>query len=142
MTDLFLDMIGRYGMKEVDGTNSNPDILAMFKELGYSIKDDSETAWCSASLSYFAKKNGYEYNKTLAARDWLRVGSVTLTPKVGDVVVLWREKPDSWKGHVGLFVSMDDKFINILGGNQGNALNIMPFRRDRVLGFRTLLKKK
>jgi len=142
MTDLFLDMISQYGLKEVDGVQSNPQILSFFKELGYDVKDDSTTAWCSAALSYFAKKNGYEYNKQLNARGWLKMSTIVLKPTVGDVVVFWRNDPKSWEGHVGLFVSMDEKNVYTLGGNQGNAITIAPYPRERVLVFRELKKIK
>ena len=142
MSDIFLDMISRYGLKEVDGANSNPEILAMFKELGYHVTDDSTTAWCSAALSYYAKKNGYEYHKELNARGWLKMPVVILKPRVGDIVVLWRDSPQSWKGHVGLFVSWNEKYVFVLGGNQGNTLSIAAYPRERILGFRELKKIK
>jgi uncharacterized protein (TIGR02594 family) len=140
MDDLLLDMLSKYGMKEVDGKDSNPEILAMFKELGYDVKDDSTTAWCSAALSYFAKKNGYEYHKGLDARGWLKMPVKVLKPWRGVVVVLWRNSPDSWEGHTGLFISWNDKYVFVLAGNQNNTLNIQAFPRDRVLGFRELRK--
>ncbi len=141
MTEILIDMLSHYGLKEVDGVKSNPEILAMFKELGYNnVKDDSTTAWCSASISYFAKKHGYEYSKQLNARSWLTMPVVVLHPQVGDVVVFWRNDPKGWEGHVGLFISMDEKTVYVLGGNQGNAINISPYPRERVLGFRQLKK--
>jgi uncharacterized protein (TIGR02594 family) len=140
MQDLLIETLSHYGLSEVPGLDSNPEIIAMFAELGYDIKDDSTSAWCSASLSYFAKKCGYEYNKSLSARDWLKLPVVVLKPILGDVTVLWRETPQSWKGHVGLFISQDVHKIFLLGGNQGNSISIAPYSRERLLGFRQLRK--
>lgn len=142
MTDLLLEMISHYGLKEVSGVNANPEIITFFKELGYNEVTSDETAWCSASLSYYAKKCGYEYNKTLSARDWLKMPVMVLKPTMGDIVVLWRESPQSWKGHVGIYITNDTDTIYILGGNQNNALNISGYPRNQVLGFRSLKKIK
>jgi uncharacterized protein (TIGR02594 family) len=141
MTDLLLEMLSHYGMKEVDGPQSNPEIIAMGEDLGFDIMDDSTTAWCSLALNYYAKKCGYEYTGDLAARSWLKVPIVVLKPTMGDVVVLWRESPSSWKGHVGLFVAWDDKYVWVLGGNTHNMIYISPYPRERLLGFRQLKKK-
>lgn len=142
MTDILLEMLKDYGMSEVSGTASNPDIIAMGKDLGFDIADDSETAWCSLAMNYYAKKCGYEYTGKLDARSWLKMPIVVLKPSLGDVVVLWRESPDSWKGHVGLFIRWDAKNIWMLGGNQGNSLNISTYPRERVIGFRSLKKRQ
>lgn len=143
MTDLLIEMLSHYGMKEVEGKDSNPEILNFFKDLGYDwVNDDSTTAWCSAALSYYAKKCGYEYNKDLNARGWLNLPNkiLVLRPEIGDVVIFWRESPDSWKGHVGLFIAQDKNIIYTLGGNQGNAINIQAYPRDQLLGYRKLKK--
>ena len=143
MKDLLYEMLSHYGMREVAGPSSNPEILAFFKELGYDyVNDDSTTAWCSAALSFYAKKCGYEYNKTLAARDWLRIPKqiVVLKPQLGDIAVFWRESPSSWKGHVGIFIARDGNIIYTLGGNQENQISIVGYPIDQLLGFRQLHK--
>jgi len=141
MQDLLIEFLSHYGLKEVDGLASNPDIIAMGKDLGYDIKDDSTTAWCSLAINYFAKKCGYEYTGKLDARSWLKMPVVVLKPNMGDIVVLWRNDPKGWEGHVGVFVAWDDRNIYILGGNQSNAINITPYPRERLLGFRQLKKR-
>jgi uncharacterized protein (TIGR02594 family) len=141
MTDLLLEVLSHYGLKEIDGPESNPEIMAMFTELGYNAQDDSTTAWCSACINYYAKKKGYEYSGKLDARSWLKMPIVVLKPNMGDVVVLWRNDPSSWEGHIGLFIAWDTKYIWILGGNQGNSISIAPYPRERLLGFRTLKKR-
>jgi uncharacterized protein (TIGR02594 family) len=139
MTDLLLNMLSHYGMKEIIGKESNPNIIAFFKELGYNITDD-ETAWCSASLSFYAKECGYEYNKTLSARDWLKMPVMVLKPTIGDIVIFWRESPTSWKGHVAIFIAQDLNIIYCLGGNQGNQISIAGYPKDQLLGYRRLKK--
>jgi uncharacterized protein (TIGR02594 family) len=140
MQDLLLEMLRHYGMKEIFGSTHNPEIVDMFKEIGYDWVKDDETAWCSASLNYFAKKTGYERSGKLDARSWLQMPIQVLKPSMGDVVVLWRNNPNSWEGHVGLYIAGDINDIYVLGGNQNNMINISPYPRNRILGFRQLKK--
>jgi len=143
MTDLLLAILADYGLKEVDGPQSNPEIIAMGKDLGFDIADDSTTAWCSLAMNYYAKKCGYEYSGKLDARSWLKLPLpiIVLKPQLGDLVVFWRESPESWKGHVALFIAQDGNIVYCLGGNQGNQLSIAGYPRDQVLGYRSLHKK-
>jgi len=138
--DLLLDVLSHYGLEEIVGEKHNPEILAFFAEIGFDWVHDDETAWCSASLNYFCKKLGYERSGRLDARSWLKMPVLVLKPELGDVVVLWRESPTSWKGHVGLFISKNATHVYILGGNQGNMIKITPYPIDRVLGYRRLKK--
>lgn len=140
MQEILIDMLSHYGLKEVDGPQSNPEIIKMGKELGFDIADDSTTAWCSLAMNYYAKKNGYEYSGALDARSWLKMPILVLKPQLGDVVVFWRESPQSWKGHVGLFIAQDNNIVYVLGGNQNNGINISAYPRDQLLGFRRLRK--
>ena len=141
MNEILRDMLSNYGLAEVDGPNSNPKIIEFFREIGYDwVTDDSATAWCSAVVNYFAKKNGYQRSGKLDARSRLKVGERILEPELGDIVVFWRGSPDSWKGHVGLFINQTTEFVYCLGGNQSNEIRISAYRRDTVLGYRRLKK--
>ena len=140
MTELLLEILSYYGIKEVVGDKHNPDIVAMFADIGHDYIKDDETAWCSALLNFFCKKLGYERSGKLDARSWLKLPVMVLKPQVGDIVVLWRKIPDSWEGHVGLFISWDEDSVYVLGGNQSNMLSIAPYPRERVLGFRQARK--
>lgn len=142
MEDLLLELLRHYGMQEVAGPKSNPDILAMAEELGIPMDDDSLTSWCSISLCYFAKKLGYEQPNSAAARSWLTMPIKVMKPALGDVVVLWRESPASWKGHVALFVNWDNNFVYLLGGNQSDSISIAKFPKDRIIGVRRMHKIK
>lgn len=139
MNEILHDMLTNYGLSEIVGPQHNPEIVKFFAEIGFNIKDD-ETSWCSAALNFFAMRHGYERSHSLAARSWLKVGELVLEPQLGDVVVFWRNKPDSWEGHVALYINDNEKYVYCLGGNQSNALNIAAYPKDRVLGYRRLRK--
>ena len=129
-----------YGLKEIRGEKNNPQILDFFAASGHSWVQDDETAWCSAFINYLAVKCGYEKSGALNARSWLEIGEPMLNPTLGDIVVLWRDKPHSWKGHVGIFIHQDKFNVYILGGNQNNSVCISPYPSGRVLGYRQLNK--
>ena len=139
---LLLEILKHYGLKEYFGKEHNPEIIKMFHEIGYKWVNDDETAWCSAALNYFCKRLGYNRSGRLDARSWLKIGKEVKVPEIGDIVVLWRDNPNSWTGHVGLYISEDKPTnrIYILGGNQDNMISIKPYHKSRVLGYRKIEK--
>jgi uncharacterized protein (TIGR02594 family) len=72
----------------------------------------------------------------------LDYGQKIRNPEPGDLVVFWREDPDSWKGHVAIFLSIDpeNKEIICLGGNQDGKVCIRQYSEEYVVGFRRLTK--
>ena len=135
------------GIKEVAGATHNPHVLAMLR-LDTSWVQNDETAWCSAFTNYVCWLLELPRSKSLAARSWLLVGqSIPLSDaRPGmDVVVLKRgtgKQPDasviSAPGHVGFYVGQGEKDVQLLGGNQGDAVTIASFPKDRILGIRRL----
>lgn len=132
--------LSQYGVTETVGIQHNPVILNYFEAIGHTWVTTDETAWCSAFVNWVALKANVERSKKLNARSWLQVGTPTTTPQLNDVVVFWRERKTSWKGHVGFFISYseDRKDIYVLGGNQNNQVNIKKYPACRLLGFRRL----
>ncbi len=133
--------LSQYGVKEIGGGKDHPQILTYFNILGFDgNKLHDETAWCSAYANWVAKECGYTYSGKLNARSWLTVGEALQTPAIGDIVVLWRESLESWKGHVGFYIRESKGHIYLLGGNQNNKVGINPYPKNRILGYRKLIK--
>ena len=137
LIDIALD---EYGITELPGSKHNPEVLKYFHETGREWVKDDETSWCDAFVDWCAMMAGSAPTPGLNARAWLEAGEKVEHPKRGDVVILWREKPDSWKGHVGLFIKENEKMVWLLGGNQNNQVKISAYRKNRVLGYRRLMK--
>ena len=109
-----------------------------------------EVPWCGVWLSAICWLLRLPRSKSKSARSWLAVGSAVELHRaeVGfDVVILKRGPglqpgPDILQapGHVGLFAGFDagTNTVQILAGNQGNAVSVRPFPTDRVLGIRRL----
>ena len=141
MNSLISIALSQYGVKEVKGAKDHPQIINYFTSIGYNkTKFKEETAWCSAFVNWVAKEAGYEHTNNLTARSWLSAGKSIENPKIGDLVVLWRENPDSWKGHVGFLVKESKRYVYLLGGNQGNSVSIKAYPKSRVLDYRKLTK--
>ena len=49
-----------------------------------------------------------------------------------------RERRNSWKGHVGIFINKLGKKIYILGGNQYNMVCIKPYHENYLIEYRKL----
>lgn len=131
--------LAEYGVSEIKGELDNPEILKYFNEIGFNgdqFKD--ETAWCSAFVNWACHKSNLRRSNALNARSWLNVGESVYSPRIGDVVVFWRESKDSWKGHVGFYINTVGDMIYVLGGNQGNKVCISPYHKDMLLDFRRL----
>jgi len=113
----------------------NPTVLKYFDDSGNSWVNDDETAWCAAFVGAILARKGVQPTGKLNARSYTNWGKPkTLSKAVpGDVVVLWRESPDSWKGHVAFFVRRVGNRVELLGGNQSNSVNISSYPVSRVL---------
>ncbi len=57
-------------------------------------------------------------------------------PREGCIVVLQRDDPASWKGHVGFFLRVDAQHIHLLGGNQLDAVREHFYPVGSVLAYR------
>jgi uncharacterized protein (TIGR02594 family) len=131
--------LSQFGIKEIVGKSDNPEVLKYFTDIGFdgaTLKD--ETAWCSAFANWVAKEAGFEYSGKLNARSWLKIGEQVETPEIGDIVVFWRGRKDSWMGHVAFYIRSDQKYIYVLGGNQSNQVNIARYPKGRLLQYRRL----
>ena len=140
MEELLKIAFNELGTEEIVGEVDNPEVLKYAKETGIKGITSDEIPWCSTFVNWIAWKAGLQYSKKANARSWLNVGVKVTSPEPGDVVVFWRESPQSWKGHVGIFlgISIDKKRVYCLGGNQGNRVSVSAYRLNTVLSYQRL----
>ena len=127
------------GTKEFPGDADNPDVVKYLESvdtLSISAQRNDETPWCSAFVNWCMEETGIKGTENAAARSWLAWGRELTVPEIGCVVVLWRGSPSGWQGHVGFFVKETLTTVSLLGGNQGDQVNISKYSKDRVLGYR------
>ena len=70
------------------------------------------------------------------ARSFMKIGTKTLVPTLGDLVILWRVAPDGWQGHVGLYIGENKTDIFILGGNQDDKVKVKGYPKWQLLEYR------
>lgn len=93
----------------------------------------TQIPWCSGYLCAMMEKAGIRSARTDGAKNWLNWGEKLEDACDGCIVVFTR----SGGGHVGIVVGEDEKGnLLVLGGNQGNAVNVKSFSRSRVTGYR------
>lgn len=131
-----------YGLREIPGKRHNKQVVRFFRETGHRDVKDDESGWCSAIICYCAKELGVNYPSSATAKSWLSYGTKVSHPQVGDLVIFWRESPNSWKGHVGIYLGKDPITGEIisLGGNQNDEVNVSKYPAEQVLGFRRVLE--
>lgn len=143
------DIAERYiGQREIKGSVDNHTIMAMLK-LDANWPSADEVPWCSAFLNQVAWLLRLPRSKSLLARSWLNVGRpVELwDADVGNDIVILKRAGDNEpgpedttaKGHAGFYAGQDDEFVYLLGGNQGDAVNVSGYPIERVLGVRRLI---
>lgn len=144
MEQLLKIAFGELGVEEFVGEKNNPEVLKYAKETKIAGVTTDEIAWCSTFVNWVAWKSGLQYSGKANARSWLNVGTKVTIPEPGDIVVFWRESPQSWKGHVGIFlgVSFDKKRVYCLGGNQGNRVSVSAYNINNVLSYQRLAQSK
>lgn len=137
MDKILLEALRDYGLVETVGPKVSPEILAMAQEVGAQDYTSDETSWCGLAMgAWTTRAGGKPPAGFLAARSWLTWGEPVENPQVGDVCVLWREDPNSWKGHVGIFIARRGPLLYLLGGNQGNTVTVASYHATRLLGYR------
>jgi hypothetical protein len=123
--------IKELGHGEEGSNNAGPHIE---KYLNHLVEPPAN--WCTAFVCWiYYQAFGapiylnppFEY--TLSARNLLNQFSYSHNPKIwtdeikpkrGDLIFFWRDKPNSWMGHVGIIEYVGPKWIGTIEGNKGS----------------------
>lgn len=121
------------GLREIKGQKHSTVITNWLVRLKAWWKDD-ETPWCGVFAAHCMQSARFDIPKHwYRAKDWLTWGVVIAEPAYGAIVVFERKGG----GHVGFVVGKDRSGnLLVLGGNQGDAVNIRAFPLNRVSGYR------
>jgi uncharacterized protein (TIGR02594 family) len=126
------------GTKEAPGGADNPVVLkyAEDAEIAGVVNQDS-VAWCAAFVGAMLARAQTPGSKRANARSYETWGRKIISPCLGCVVVFSRP-PSTWMGHVAFYLGTNAaaKTVRVLGGNQGDAVSIAEFSRDRVVAYR------
>jgi uncharacterized protein (TIGR02594 family) len=125
------------GTREALGSSNNPVILDWADSLDIHYGSD-DVPWCGLFVAHCIGATMQDEvlpSNPLGARQWERFGEPT-EPRLGAVMVFWRESRSSDKGHVGFYTGEDDGAYRILGGNQGDKVCVTWIAKDRLLKAR------
>jgi uncharacterized protein (TIGR02594 family) len=124
------------GTKETPGKASNPHVGAYYLDATGSDHTD-DVPWCAAFVGAMLKRAGETPSGSLMARSYLKWGEKDNAPSPGTIVVFGRGGPKAATGHVAFFVKdVGGGKIQVLGGNQKDAVNIATRQKSAVLGYR------
>ena len=121
--------LSEVGESEVEGKEANPKILEYFKSSKFWGTDDSggANAWCGSFVAWVMKENGYmPVDNAFRAKEWKTFGKEISQPVYGAIGI----KSRNGGGHVAFVVgkSSDDKYLYMLGGNQGNMVQVKRYQ--------------
>ena len=122
------------GVKEVPGVGDNPTIQAWYylTTLPEDLWHDS-TAWCAVFVNAGFFLNGIKGTRSARAVDWLNFGIPVNNPEPGDIVVFdWQDG----NHHVAYFLSKANGMVNVIGGNQSDAVTEASYNEKYVMGYR------
>lgn len=131
------------GVRETAGPRHSPGVMGMVARaalwLGIAVRDD-ETPWCGTFVASCIAAAGFKPPRgAIGVRaswwaGWGEALSTTATrPPLGAIAVFTR----AGGGHVGFVVAVHaNGDLDILGGNQANAVNIRRFPRARLTALR------
>jgi uncharacterized protein (TIGR02594 family) len=131
---------GELGQKEIPGPDDNGRILDYMRSLPGPVPFPhlhDEIAWCAAFANWCLTQGGLAGTGKWNARSYLAWGRPSDLVR-GSIVVLSRG--NAWQGHVAFCVetpAVDSIYVQLLGGNQGNAVSIEAFVRGHIVGVRS-----
>lgn len=102
---------------------------------GSTVGDPARTPWCGdfveTCIALTLPSEPIPANPYLAA-NWTKFGVAADRGRYGAILVFWRGSPQSWKGHVGFYWGEDSTHYHVLGGNQGNSVNVARIEKRRL----------
>lgn len=121
------------GLREIPGVTHSQVILNWWKQIKRGGIKADEIPWCAAFVGAMLESAGIVSSRFESAKSYLNWGRGLSEPVYGCVAVFARDGG----GHVGFVVgSTASGDLVILGGNQGDEVNIRTFSRKRAAGYR------
>lgn len=128
------------GQREIKGVRHNPILIEWLDDMGRFSGEarawwrDDETPWCGLFVGWvFGHSGRYVVKEWYRAKEWASTDLSRLSkPAYGCLAVLDRRGG----GHVGFVIGKDIAGnIMLLGGNQGDMVQVSPFKPDRITGY-------
>lgn len=122
------------GLREIVGPGHNKTILGWLEKLRAWWRDD-ETPWCGVFVAHCMQEADLPFPKMyMRAKAWSDYGSLLRPDRLAPGAILVFDRAGG--GHVGFYVGEDAGHYFVLGGNQGNAVNVMKLGKTRLVASR------
>ena len=122
------------GTKEIPGPKHSKVIQGWLSKLRAWWRDD-ETPWCGVFVAHCMQEAELPYPKLyMRAKEWATYGSLLRPDRAAPGAILVFDRAGG--GHVGFYVGEDAGHYYVLGGNQGNTVNIMKLGKSRLVACR------
>lgn len=123
------------GVRETPSRETdNPDIAHFHRFTVAGVPEHpDEVHWCSSFVNCCLIESGEKGTRSKSARTWLEYGHEIHVPQLGCIAVYEREGGY----HVGFVVGVaTNGDLELLGGNQGNAVSIRRRSSEHLLSLR------
>lgn len=122
------------GLKEIPGPRHNQTIIRWLGKLKAWWSDD-ETPWCGVFVAHCMQESWLPFPKFyMRAKAWSDYGSLLRRDRLAPGAILVFDRAGG--GHVGFYLGEDAGHYFVLGGNQGNAVNVMKLGKSRLVASR------
>ena len=111
----------------------NPRVVKYLESA--NLPPDDEIPWNAAFVNWVMEQAGYVGTDSGRARSWLTWG-LPLAESTRGCIAVFSGGDNPQTGHVGFYLGEDESGMEILGGNQSNAVSISSLDRSRLLGCR------
>ena len=105
--------------------------------------DPVKIPWCAGFINFVLEKSGYDSTGNLSAASYHNYGMHVTEPQPGDIVLMRRIGGSG--RHVAFFYgwTFDNgiKYVQLLGGNQDDSVNITAYPVASIVEFRRPTKK-
>jgi uncharacterized protein (TIGR02594 family) len=127
----------KLGIHEIPGPEANAFIVECLESttIGQPENQSDETSWCSAFVNRIIQLAGFKGTNSAWARSWLNWGRPPERDDEWEGCVVILERGPNF-GHVGFLNDWNGEMVQLLAGNQGDAVSLAWFPMERVLGYR------
>jgi len=126
------------GTREIPGPTHNNKLISLLNTAsrwnGVIWRDD-EMPWCGGFVAACLVEVGIDPVKIAArASSWAAWGANLRPDRLAPGAILVFQRKGG--GHVGFYVGEDARYYHVLGGNQGNAVNVTRLAKNRLSASR------
>lgn len=122
------------GTKEISGPRHNTQIQRWLVEMKAWWKDD-ETPWCGVFVGVVLKETGLHYPSAYyRAASFINYGNNLRTDRLSPGAILVFRRRGGF--HVCFYISESPTHYQVLGGNQGNEVNISSIPKGSLVASR------